>query len=169
MLKCPVCGYDNLSGALVCADCYSLLVDVKLNTQETTLPQREPGLDVKPLKGQRQVDVSKFGANIVALYFDGFEQPLIVHITDRVILGRSSTEPLTQPRIDLRPYGAFEKGVSRAHALLRRMGKDLTIEDLDSSNGTWLNGERLPGYKRLPIKSGDNIMLARLSFQIYST
>lgn len=39
--------------------------------------------------------------------------------------------------------------VSRRHARVQRQGKDVTIEDLNSSNGTFVNGERLTGPRAL--------------------
>lgn len=35
--------------------------------------------------------------------------------------------------------------VSRHHAILRRQGEQLILEDLESLNGTWVNGERIRG------------------------
>ena len=43
------------------------------------------------------------------------------------------------------PSGA----VSRRHAVLRRHGNELVVEDLGSSNGTMVNGERLRGPRTL--------------------
>lgn len=48
-------------------------------------------------------------------------------------------------------------GVSRRHARLMREGEVYILEDLGSSNGTYLNGERL--VERSPLKSGDQIRL----------
>ena len=47
--------------------------------------------------------------------------------------------------------------VSRRHARLMREGEGYVLEDLGSSNGTYLNGERLVGRRLL--KSGDQIRL----------
>jgi two-component system response regulator AtoC len=49
-----------------------------------------------------------------------------------------------------------ETKVSRQHALLRRIGTTVTLEDLGSRNGTWLNGRRLdPGA--VAVAGGDVI------------
>ena len=45
-----------------------------------------------------------------------------------------------------------DKLVSRRHALIRFVDDDFEIEDLDSSNGTYLNNERVG---RSPILNGD--------------
>jgi len=39
--------------------------------------------------------------------------------------------------------------ISRRHARIRRMANEIHIEDLDSSNGTFVNGERLSGPRML--------------------
>jgi predicted component of type VI protein secretion system len=50
-----------------------------------------------------------------------------------VVIGRSSECQWAIP----------SSGVSRKHARVSRQGMDVTIEDLGSSNGTFVNGERL--------------------------
>ncbi len=50
-----------------------------------------------------------------------------------VVIGRSSECQWAIP----------SSGVSRKHARVSHQGMDVTIEDLDSSNGTFVNGERL--------------------------
>ncbi|HEY4178982.1 MAG TPA: sigma 54-interacting transcriptional regulator [Kofleriaceae bacterium] len=47
--------------------------------------------------------------------------------------------------------------VSRRHAILRRRGDDVTIEDLSSRNGTLVNGQTVTGTKRIAI--GDVIQV----------
>ena len=43
--------------------------------------------------------------------------------------------------------------VSRRHAALRMTGDGPAVEDLDSSNGTWVNGKRIHGVH--PLQEGD--------------
>jgi two-component system, NtrC family, response regulator AtoC len=47
--------------------------------------------------------------------------------------------------------------VSRTHARIQRHGDLIEIEDLGSRNGTWVNGERIDGRRRLV--SGDEISI----------
>jgi len=49
--------------------------------------------------------------------------------------------------------------VSRRHAKLVRVGDDVYVEDLGSSNGTELNGESLAGKGRVALQDGDRLGL----------
>lgn len=49
--------------------------------------------------------------------------------------------------------------VSRRHARLMRDGEGYVLEDLGSSNGTFVNGQRISG--RHPLKSGDQVRLGQ--------
>jgi DNA-binding response OmpR family regulator len=51
-----------------------------------------------------------------------------------------------------------DRGVSRHHAQIQRQGTQYLIEDLDSKNGLYLNGERVSGPVRL--EDGDQIAIA---------
>ena len=54
-----------------------------------------------------------------------------------------------------------DDGVSRLHACLTLAGEALTIADLDSRNGTFVNGERLTAPVRLA--DGDKVQLGRVT------
>jgi ABC-type multidrug transport system ATPase subunit/pSer/pThr/pTyr-binding forkhead associated (FHA) protein len=56
--------------------------------------------------------------------------------------------------------------VSRRHARLLREGDGYMVEDLGSSNGTFLNGQQIAGRTRL--KSGDQIQLGRYVTLLYA-
>jgi DNA-binding NtrC family response regulator len=75
-------------------------------------------------------------------------QVFVVDVADggTVVFGRS---PDAAVRVE-------EPHVSRSHALLRRQGPTVTIEDLGSRNGTWLNGRRV-GSKPELVNGGDVI------------
>jgi hypothetical protein len=50
------------------------------------------------------------------------------------------------------------KAAARCHARIVREGDDYYLEDLNSRNGTWLNGARIHG--RVPLRQGDRIRIA---------
>ena len=52
-------------------------------------------------------------------------------------------------------------GVSRRHARIVVVGDEATIEDLGSTNGTWLHGERIE--RPTPLRDGDEIRLGPLA------
>ncbi len=53
--------------------------------------------------------------------------------------------------------------ISRRHALLKPVGDGLSVEDLDSSNGTWINGRRVQqGF----LDPGDELRLDDLRFEL---
>ncbi len=58
-----------------------------------------------------------------------------------------------------------DSSVSRMHARfsLDRDGK-MTVRDLNSSNGTWLNGERLQPNESRILQQGDHVRLGRMEF-----
>lgn len=84
---------------------------------------------------------------------------------DVVIVGRgSSSDP--ESRVDLSPYGAHEKGVSRRHIKIMRKNTLIYVADLASDNGTLLNGRRLmPNIERL-LRAGDELQLGHLTFHV---
>jgi pSer/pThr/pTyr-binding forkhead associated (FHA) protein len=57
--------------------------------------------------------------------------------------------------------------VSREHAIVRRSAEHVEITDLGSSNGTFVNGERLTGTRTL--KSGDEVRLGGAALLVGAT
>ena len=57
--------------------------------------------------------------------------------------------------------------ISKKHALLSRIGQKIVIKDLDSTNGTFLNGELLEGQKEYEVSNGDSIILAKEEYIIH--
>ncbi|HLU11774.1 MAG TPA: FHA domain-containing protein [Oceanobacillus sp.] len=82
------------------------------------------------------------------------------------ILGRSDEHSDFAPDVDLANYGARDKGVSRRHAALVRYHGRLHILDLNSVNGTFLNGTRLLSDNPYPVSAGDEIRIGTLNLRI---
>ncbi len=105
--------------------------------------------------------------------------PIIIHISDapnpitippvrEIILGRADASCPTKPDLDLTPYNAHLKGVSRIHAAIRRGDDVLMLIDLESVNGTHLNGRRLVPNQPNILHDGDEIHLGKLTMRICS-
>ena len=54
--------------------------------------------------------------------------------------------------------------VSRVHCRLTAGAAEIELEDLDSTNGTFVNGRRVE--KRMLVKAGDRIGVGRVELQI---
>ena len=80
-------------------------------------------------------------------------------------IGRVSQGQSILPDIDLTPYEAYSQGVSRLHATIRIEDKEISIEDLGSSNGTRVNNKKIDPHQHHPIAHGDVITLGRFKIQ----
>lgn len=96
------------------------------------------------------------------------DKPLIYQFTsDRAILGRRDAKQQQTPDIDLYLFAAQVLGVSRQHAILHLHNNGLYLEDLNSANGTFLNGKRLsPNDTDNRVASGDLVQLGNLLFTL---
>ena len=85
-------------------------------------------------------------------------------LTEQMIVGRGSGSGA--PTIDLTPFRAAEKGVSRRHAIIMARKKFLSIRDLNSTNGTFLNGLRLMPDQDVPLEHGDKLRFGKLDVEV---
>jgi CheY-like chemotaxis protein len=88
-------------------------------------------------------------------------------VAERITFGRGDANQNTQPEIDLGPYDGQRKGVSRKHARLIMRDNRLVIEDLGSSNGTYVNGQHIGVLSPMRVRDGDHIKLGSLSLQLH--
>ncbi len=84
-----------------------------------------------------------------------------------LIIGRSDPTG-AEPDLDLAPHGSAAQGVSRQHAMLIPSADALTILDMDSTNGTWVNGEYLRAGERRVLRAGDRVELGLLVLEVVS-
>lgn len=88
-------------------------------------------------------------------------------LDQKLVLGRrDSAGSAAPPDVDLGPYGAEQMGVSRHHLTLEVLDNQLMATDLDSGNGTLLNGERLAANTPRAVNHGDTLTLGRLAVQV---
>ena len=61
---------------------------------------------------------------------------------------------------------SFNDKISRIHCRIDRKGERYTITDLQSANGTYVNGKRLQANQPYRIGNGDIIRMANSDFQV---
>lgn len=62
-------------------------------------------------------------------------------------------------------YDPGRNGISRLHAVIDRKDGKYWIQDLNSTNGTWLNGQGLLPHESRVIQNGDRIVMAELDYE----
>lgn len=87
--------------------------------------------------------------------------------TDQVVLGRVDTASGVFPDVDLTPYGGLESGVGRRHLRLSLWQGQVFAEDLNSTNGTFINGQRLAPQTQQALNNGDELRLGALALHIH--
>ncbi len=103
---------------------------------------------------------------VIDLYNMQMPTPQRLRIDEEMIIGRVVQGDASPPDIDLTPYGAEELGVSRLHVSIRPDEDRLMVTDLESNNGTFLNGNRLKSEEKYYLKNGDQLQLGRLRLDI---
>lgn len=81
---------------------------------------------------------------------------LTLTVTDSLSIGRGSDNDVV----------LGSKQVSRNHAVLSVLDGQLYVKDLDSSNGTFVNDQRLEGNKSTPLQVEDTLGFASFRFQV---
>jgi len=168
VMICPKCGHENRHGAFFCTECFTLLTDtVPMGDRTTMLDAEVTAAIMRGQIGYRLAHVGKLGSHNIALYIDKKPEPLITLVVKQAVLGRAMPGNETDLRLDLSPYGAFDKGVSRQHAVIKRTERGLTFEDMGSSNGSWVNETLVAAYRPTLLASGDRLRLGQLEMEIY--
>jgi hypothetical protein len=89
---------------------------------------------------------------------------LTVQFEKQLVLGRMISEG--EDYIDFTKYNGHEHGISRLHARIVRYPMTLLIQDLGSTNGTFLNGSKLDSEKGAVLRDGDSITLGKFQMRV---
>jgi len=157
---CPICKNKNPHTASVCTYCGALLEEgftFKVATTKNTA-----GIPSVPLENLgRFVDVALIPQGGIGIYAAGALKPYYLSMDNDLIVGRKA-EGSSESILDLSDLDAFNMGLSRRHAMIRRVEAGFEIMDLGSTNGTWLNNERLAPNKPYLFTSGSQLRFGRM-------
>lgn len=162
MIMCPSCQHHEVEGALFCSECGAQLMSVQRLVTQNIGTNEMRGELAQATRNQQYEE--KTSGTITLQVLEGGQ---FLPLADRseFTMGRVSDGQPIMPDIDLTPYKAYENGVSRLHAVLRKKKKEVIIMDLGSSNGTYLNGTRLTPENEYPLHHGSTISLGKLKIQ----
>ncbi len=190
MIKCPTCQTANLDSSRFCDECGSRLIAAQQApdpqppayvppsaavsmpgiSQETSVDVRSAGFafeDVAPPQGFAD---NRNGTAHAVLIIERGDAPGTEFrlVNDESTIGRWDADNGVFPDVDLDAFDSDAK-VSRRHARIRRSNEAYYIEDLGSTNGTYVNRGRrlLPGNSEI-LNDGDEVIVGKtfLRFQI---
>jgi DNA-binding response OmpR family regulator len=93
-------------------------------------------------------------------------KPLKLRLEHPLVIGRIVEGETKQPDIDLEPFDAAKHGISRHHAEISAENDQLTVKDLDTPNGTFVNGMRLKANEVHRLAHGDRLQLGRMKLDV---
>jgi len=174
---CPTCGYSNSVVSLFCigSGCGVSLVGVDPTEQSSSQQGQEPLPDINFASIRcpecsaeiTQVTQRCIYCDAVLPRGDSQEEPSVrvelrwpwgtQNLTGTLMIGRDSPAPaeLVKAILD-RGYD----NVSRSHAELTVSDENVSVKDLGSVNGTYIDGVRIPPNKAIPLKHGSVIRFA---------
>jgi hypothetical protein len=150
--RCPACNEENPVSEVICRVCMTNLASVSPTPRGEVAP--DPISDTLVLRKKGAGAGKSNEKSLVTpavLTFSRLSDGRSLPVSGGGVLGRNG---------DAGAFFSDSRTVSRRHAKVDFRGEAWWIEDLNSTNGTWVNGSRLdPGRPHL-LKKGDTVALS---------
>lgn len=114
----------------------------------------------------RQSDTFDPAVMKLELLVTELHQTLLKAVDHELVVGRADSVTDYMPDIDMTPYGAYRLGLSRKHAIISVEGEALIVKDLNSRNGTFVNGKAIPTGGTHPLRDGDSVRFGNLTVKV---
>lgn len=155
---------NNSEGLIFCKACHQRLPDTGVHVYAAhtgaALPYVAPPAYIAQDASQRKI--------LVLDVPDEHVRQVIVPSDTRseFVVGRTD-ETLPKVDVDYRLYGGMKRGVSRIHARFYMTDTTWVIQDLRSTNGTYLNGRRIFPGETFVVHNGDLVRFGKLELQVF--
>jgi hypothetical protein len=166
-LTCPHCGQSCRLSDTTCPRCGTLFENVLEYEEDDKTFTVAAELTAQSNGDKSWPRVGAIPQMSVTVVFDVGNRSFTLPNQEIVIIGRgSATSDEPEAYIDLGHFDARDKGVSRQHVKILRKDTLIYVVDLDSMNGTWLNGRRLRKYVERLLRNGDELQLGSLKLRV---
>ncbi|MEI2692339.1 MAG: FHA domain-containing protein [Anaerolineae bacterium] len=147
--SCPSCGQPVVPGAAFCDSCGANLPAP--GGYPPIAPPVTPPVMPPVMSGMRM---------LLVVANSGVQMPLAGK--QEFYLGRE--DPIGQffPDADLTPHGGDVGGVSRRHAKIVVYGNQVMFEDLNSTNGSFVNKVKVQPGQPVPLTNGAEVRLGKV-------
>jgi pSer/pThr/pTyr-binding forkhead associated (FHA) protein len=152
MIRCSQCGTAHPLNTLYCDECGARLADIPAADGVPSRPGRTGESIGPPLP--------------IRLYSQDEASEFRLVLNDTLLIGRADRAIAIAPDIDLSALEGVRLGVSRRHARLLRTRDGVWLEDLNSSNGTYVGEQRLTPAQRVAVNSGDQLRFGKIALLI---
>jgi pSer/pThr/pTyr-binding forkhead associated (FHA) protein len=162
---CANCGAKYSFFRLYCKHCGCVLPDALYDKSEVT--KLLTGNQAQPVNLQWGTTYFHRNAQLF-LRQDSTNDVLTVSLDfPPVLIGRKSANYI--PSVAFSPAFAEEMGISRTHARIDRTGTTVLLTDLNSTNGTFVNGFKLTGQVPFALHNGAALQLGKLMLRVQFT
>ena len=166
MQVCNNCQSKQFDGTIFCAECGASLVPAIRRETTMSLGRHGPAGDVAPPPISVPAPTPVSGGPKITLQIMNSGRRINLDIGDDLLIGRKDNARGIFPDVDLGLDGGYDAGVSRRHAILAHKKAVYTVEDLGSSNGTFVNGRRLAPQTPTSIEHGDELKCGTLLIRV---
>ena len=164
MIVCPACGHSMLGNPGFCHDCGKPL---HLPTpDEDTLVVKNDALKIAPKSQKAWQSAQIRNSQTIEAHIAKAVLAITLTAEQATTLGRAAETHEKSPDVDLTDYNALEDGVSRLHAALCLEGDMVQVTDLGSTNGTFLNGQRISSSQSRIVRDKDKLRLGNLKMTL---
>lgn len=162
MQICSNCKSKQFDGTIFCGDCGASLVAPPQHETTLALGPRASTGD-RPTVGGAAVPAA--GPQISLVIINSGRR-ISLDIGEDLLIGRKDHARGIFPDVDLGLDGGYDSGVSRRHAILAWRQGCYTLEDLGSSNGTFINGRRMAPAQVVQLRNGDEFKCGTLLIRV---
>lgn len=165
MFACPTCGFKNHEGALFCEACGAYFHTG--GTLATNALEGGSTAQPDPPRIPKTPSEAFDGESMLILVSEADQRRFVADASrTTLLLGRSDRRSRLFVDIDLTSEGGQAHGVSRRHARVHFLNGHYLLEDLESLNGTYLNGRKLKPYLQEVLHEGDEVRLGSLVLKV---
>lgn len=166
MLRCHNCRAQQYDGSIFCTECGASVLSTERRTETTASLGGSGDNEVSATPLVVPAPVTQDEGKSVQLTVINSGRRLSLSAKRPLLVGRRDSARGVFPDVDLSDDGGYDAGVSRRHAQIWHQVDGCLVEDLQSANGTFVNGNRLTPNQPIGVQSGDEIGFGTLLVRI---